>query len=43
VKYEPTEAGLAYVVGRYHLREYEPGSDIDVCFHGNIAVTRITL
>lgn len=43
VKYEATEGGLAYVVGRYHLREYEPGSDIDVCFHGKIAVTRMAL
>ena len=43
VKYERTDAGLSYVTGRYHLREFEPGSDIDVCFGGNIALTRIAL
>jgi 5'-nucleotidase len=43
VKYDETEAGLSYVAGRYHLRDFEPGSDIDVCFSGNISITRITL
>jgi 5'-nucleotidase len=43
VKYEQADGGLAYVVGRYHLRDYEPGSDIDICFHGGISISRITL
>lgn len=43
VKYEETEGALKYVRGLYHLREREPGSDIDVCFSGRIAVSKITL
>jgi hypothetical protein len=43
VKYEPAAAGLQYVAGLYHLRDYEPGSDIDACFHGHIAISRIDL
>ena len=43
VKYEAAGGALAYVAGRYHLREFEPGSDIDVCFGGRISVTRIAL
>jgi 5'-nucleotidase len=41
VKYEEGEEGLQYVAGLYHTREYEKGSDIDVCFSGGIAVTRM--
>jgi 5'-nucleotidase len=43
VKYEASEEGLQYVRGLYHLREYEPGSDIDTCFSGKIAISRIEL
>ncbi|HVX85037.1 MAG TPA: 5'/3'-nucleotidase SurE [Phycisphaerae bacterium] len=43
VKYERTAEGIAYVAGRYHLREFEPGSDIDICFGGDIAITRIAI
>ncbi|HUO06797.1 MAG TPA: 5'/3'-nucleotidase SurE [Phycisphaerae bacterium] len=43
VKYESSESGLQYVRGLYHLREYEPGSDIDNCFGGKIAISRIAL
>lgn len=29
--------------GNYHLRERDPGSDVDVCFSGRIAVVRFTV
>jgi 5'-nucleotidase len=32
-----------YYVGDYSKREFTPGSDIDVCFSGNIAVTQLTV
>jgi 5'-nucleotidase len=37
------EAGLFHYNGNYHQRPRQPGSDVDVCFSGNIAVTRIAL
>jgi 5'-nucleotidase len=37
------EAGLFHYNGNYHQRPRQPGSDVDVCFRGNIAVTRIAL
>ena len=37
------EAGLYHYNGNYHQRPRRPGSDVDVCFGGNIAVTRIVL
>ena len=43
VKYEVTEAGLKYTPGLYHTRQFEPGSDIDICFSGKIAVSRIAI
>jgi 5'-nucleotidase len=36
------EAGLRYS-GEYAKRARTPGSDVDVCFSGKIAVTRIPL
>ncbi len=43
VKYEASEAGLQYVKGLYHNREYEPNSDIAVCFSGKIAICRMAI
>lgn len=37
------EAGTYRYNGIYHERVRQPGSDVDVCFGGNIAVTRIAL
>jgi 5'-nucleotidase len=37
------EAGLFHYNGNYHQRPRRPGSDVDICFSGNIAVTRIVL
>ena len=37
------EAGLFHYSGNYHERPRRPGTDVDVCFGGNIAVTRIIL
>ena len=36
------ESGL-YFAGEYHLRDWTPGADVDVCFGGNIAVTAVKL
>lgn len=36
------EDGWLYA-GNYHQRQREPGTDVDVCFRGKIAVTRIKL
>lgn len=40
VAYRQQEQGLIYS-GNYHSRDREPGSDVDICFQGNIAVTQI--
>jgi 5'-nucleotidase len=37
------EGGLWYYDGDYHQRRREPGSDVDVCFGGNISVTKMNL
>jgi 5'-nucleotidase len=42
VKYQVTEHGYHYQ-GEYHLRDRSAGTDVDVCFSGNIAVTLISL
>ena len=42
VEYEETAEGIRYV-GRYHDRSRDPGSDVDVCMGGRIAVTLLTL
>jgi len=34
---------LLHYNGNYHERQRVPGSDVDVCFSGRIAVTRLTL
>jgi 5'-nucleotidase len=43
VKYDHTPDGLTYIHSRYHQRTREPGSDVDVCFGGNIAVSMVHL
>ena len=43
VKYDDTADGLSYVHSQYHKRTSEPGSDVAVCFGGNIAVSMIEL
>jgi 5'-nucleotidase len=37
------EAGLLHYDGDYHRRRQEPGCDVETCFAGRIAVTRIAL
>lgn len=39
--YESLESGLWKYAGEYSKRACDPGSDVDVCFSGNIAVTQI--
>ena len=43
VKYEMADGGLRYVGEHYHRRTREKGSDVDVCFGGDIAVSKIHL
>jgi 5'-nucleotidase len=35
------EEDLLHYCGDYHGRPRAPGGDVDVCFSGNIAVTRV--
>jgi 5'-nucleotidase len=37
------EEGTHYYDGDYHLRQRKPGCDVDVCFGGRIAVTKMRL
>jgi 5'-nucleotidase len=37
------EDGAWHYCGNYHERPRKPGSDVDVCFGGRIAVTRLSL
>lgn len=37
------EGDMLHYDGDYHNRRREPGADVDVCFGGKIAVTRLTL
>lgn len=37
------EEGAWHYCGNYHERPRKPGSDVDVCFRGEIAVTRLAL
>ncbi|HJZ94515.1 MAG TPA: 5'/3'-nucleotidase SurE, partial [Gemmataceae bacterium] len=37
------EEGMHYYDGDYHSRERTPGADVDVCFGGRIAVTKVRL
>jgi 5'-nucleotidase len=42
VRYEQSDGQLIYR-GNYHARQRSPGSDVDVCFSGRIAVTRLSV
>jgi 5'-nucleotidase len=42
LSYRHEETGLVYD-GNYHLRERQPGADVEVCFTGRIAVTELRL
>ena len=37
------ENGSLHYCGNYHERPRKPGSDVDVCFQGRIAVSRLTV
>ncbi|MBD1813315.1 5'/3'-nucleotidase SurE, partial [Microcoleus vaginatus DQ-U2] len=37
------EGEYFYYAGEYGSRDRAPGTDVDVCFGGNIAVTEISL
>lgn len=37
------EEGMHYYDGDYHRRQRKPGADVDVCFGGRIAATKIRL
>jgi 5'-nucleotidase len=37
------DAGRLFYDGNYHARQRTPGRDVDVCFNGHIAVTRLNL
>lgn len=41
--YVEEEGGYRYDSGSYHTRERTPGADVDVCFGGNIAISRLSL
>ncbi len=42
LSYRHEDGGWHYD-GDYHQRRREPGTDVDVCFRGQIALTRLTL
>jgi 5'-nucleotidase len=37
------EGNLFHYDGNYHERRRAPGSDVDVCFGGRIAVSKVVL
>ena len=37
------EGDTYYYHGEYHKRDRSPGTDVDVCFSGNIAITKLSL
>ena len=43
VKYEFDDEALHYIGKHYHERTREPGSDVDVCFGGHIAISKVHL
>lgn len=42
VKYR-LEGEEFYYIGKYEMRDRSPGTDVDICFSGNIAITKIRL
>ncbi len=43
VLFETREGAYHYVGGTYDRRERTPGADVDVCFRGNISISRLPL
>lgn len=43
LSYRHEEGGLLHYEGDYHNRRRQRGADVDVCFQGKIAVTKIAL
>lgn len=43
VSYRKKDTGYQYVRNNYHHRTNRPGTDVDVCFRGDIAISRIYL
>jgi 5'-nucleotidase len=43
LSYRHEEEGMHYYDGDYHSRDRTPGADVDVCFGGRIAVTKVRL
>jgi 5'-nucleotidase len=43
LSYRHEEVGRHFYDGNYHARERTPGSDVDTCFNGQIAVTIVRL
>jgi 5'-nucleotidase len=43
LSYRHEEEGMHHYDGDYHTRKRTPGADVDVCFGGRIAVTKIRL
>ena len=43
VKYEKSEPDSWQYIGDYHGRPRSPGSDVDVCFGGDIAISRVSV
>lgn len=41
--YRSSESGLVQYAGEYSKRARDPGSDVDVCFSGSIAITQIQI
>mgnify|MGYP000724986100 FL=1 len=42
VAYEAVDGGFIYA-GNYHARARDPGSDVEACFNGAIAISRVRL
>ena len=40
--YEEVDGGFIYA-GNYHARARDPGSDVEACFNGAIAISRVRL
>jgi len=43
VAYQEREGSLHYVHGKYHGRPRSPGSDVDTCFGGEIAISQVPI
>lgn len=43
IEYREDDLGFHYQRGLYHSRKTIPGTDVEACFNGNIAVSRLSL